>query len=186
MHAASIHQYLERLSNLLRADARRCGAEYGLQPVQMDALHYLAICNRYSDTPLAVAEYLGLTKGTVSQTLNVLVAKGLIVKSGDQRDKRVVHLVVTAAGQQLLDRSVPSPSLRAGCENLSETDHARVLKNLQMLLLICQKANGSRVFGPCHSCRHNQVRTDGGQRCGLTQEPLSTEDTQRICREFAA
>ena len=61
-----IYDYVERLSELLRVDARRAGAAHGLLPVQLEALHYLSICNCYSDTPMAVTEYLGQTKGTVS------------------------------------------------------------------------------------------------------------------------
>ena len=49
MNGPLIHEYLERLSNLLRTEARRSGTAYGLQPVQLQALHYLAICNRYSE-----------------------------------------------------------------------------------------------------------------------------------------
>ena len=68
-------QLLERLAGLLRSESRKLLSEYGLQPVQFEALHYLSNCNRYSDTPMAVTEYLGQTKGSVSQTLKVLEKK---------------------------------------------------------------------------------------------------------------
>ena len=72
MKTEQIYEYLERIANLLRTDTRKLGVGKGLQPVQMEALHYLSCCNRYSNTPVAVSDYLGLTKGTVSQTLGVL------------------------------------------------------------------------------------------------------------------
>ena len=68
---------IERLANVLRQEVRAEGQSLGLQPVQQEALYYLSICNRYSDTTLAVTEYLGLTKGTVSQSLKVLENKTL-------------------------------------------------------------------------------------------------------------
>jgi DNA-binding MarR family transcriptional regulator len=77
------YDYVERLSELLRIDSRQAGADHGLQPVQLEALHYLSICNRYSDTPAAVTESLGQTKGTVSKTLRVLKRKGLLSKQLD-------------------------------------------------------------------------------------------------------
>ena len=80
MKTNQIYDYVERLSELLRVDARQKGAEHGLLPVQLEVLHYLSICNQYSDTPMAVTEYLGQTKGTVSQTLKVLENKALLVK----------------------------------------------------------------------------------------------------------
>ena len=72
MNTNPIFYTVERLSELLKVDSRQAGVEQGLQPVQVEVLHYLSICNKYSDTPMAVTEYLGLTKGTVSQTLKVL------------------------------------------------------------------------------------------------------------------
>ena len=64
------HHLIERLGNLVRADARAVCNDYDMRPVQLEALEFLTQCNRYSDTPQAVAEFLGLTKGTVSQTGN--------------------------------------------------------------------------------------------------------------------
>ena len=78
MSARDIHSVLERLCNLLRVEARGQGASAGLLPIQLEALHYLAQCNRYSDTPQAVTDFLGQTKGTVSQTLKVLENRGLV------------------------------------------------------------------------------------------------------------
>ena len=86
MNTNHIYDYVERLSELLKIDSRQAGAEHGIQPVQLEVLHYLSICNRYSDTPMAVTEYLGQTKGTVSQTLKVLEKKSLLTKRFDKGD----------------------------------------------------------------------------------------------------
>ncbi len=186
MTALLIHEFVERLSNLLRVEERRCGADYGLQPVQLEALHYLAICNRYSDTPRAVAEYLGLTKGTVSQTLKVLESKSLITKTSDGRDKRVIHLKPSPAGQRLLEKAIPAPSLQAACARLPEEQQASIVAGMKTLLLACQRANSMKSFGLCHTCLHNQRTGEGGYFCGLTQEALSTEEVMRICREHTS
>lgn len=183
MSALLVHEYVERLSKLLRVEERRCGVEYGLQPVQVEALHYLACCNRYSDTPLAVAEFLGLTKGTVSQTLMVLESKGLITKTSDERDKRIVHLKVTSLGQKLLEKAVPAPILRVACAWLTEEEQMSIVAGMKALLLACQRANSMKSFGLCHTCRHNQQTGDGGYFCGLTQEALDTSEVVQICRE---
>jgi DNA-binding MarR family transcriptional regulator len=181
-----IHDYLERLSNLLRNEARRVGSLHSLQPVHLEALHYLAICNRYSNTPLAVTEFLGLTRGTVSQTLNVLEDKGLVVREPDLKDKRVVHLRLTEAGMQLLDSAVPAPLLQAAFGRLDERRQEKLTASLRELLLACQAANDMRSFGVCHTCRYNQRDPEGGYWCGLTQEPLSADDIIKICREHTA
>ncbi|MCL2912291.1 MarR family winged helix-turn-helix transcriptional regulator [Shewanella corallii] len=171
---------LERITGLLRNERRQLLAEYGLQPVQFEALNYLAHCNRYSDTPMAVTEYLGQTKGTVSQTLKVLETKGLIVKQGDSKDKRVSHLKLTEAGSEILDTQQLSPQL-AQLESQLLNDCYQPLQNL---LTSMQQANQSRPFGQCRQCRHNTELAQGQYLCELTKEPLQEQETLLLCREF--
>lgn len=186
MTLETLEHLLERLSGLLRGDLRSLLAEQGLQPVQLEALAYLARANRYSDTPKAVTEYLGQTKGTVSQTLKVLENRGLLTKRPDSEDRRVTHLVVSPAGRELLARTRPAPLLRAAAQSLPEKDMEDLQDRLVTLLAAMQAANGFRRFGQCAGCRYNQPGEAGGFWCGLTREPLSREDVQLICREFEA
>lgn len=183
MEADHIYDYLERISNLIRMEARRSGTVKGLQPVQLEALHYLASCNRYSNTPLAVAEYLGLTKGTVSQTLAVLEGNGMIVKESDARDRRVVHLQLTEAGRCLLAESIPPKMLRSALSSLPVEQRAGVDSALNQILQAMQSANQLKTFGACKTCRHHNVLEDSNRRCELTGERLSEEDAGKICRE---
>ncbi|WP_457668969.1 MarR family winged helix-turn-helix transcriptional regulator [Thiolapillus sp.] len=177
-----MHDIIERLGNLVRADVRaRCHAQ-GVRPVQFEALNYLSQCNRYSDTPQAVAEYLGLTKGTVSQTLKVLEEKSLLLKEQDSNDKRVVHLKPTARGLQLVGQVTPSEYVASGIENLPVKQQQETVMVLQRLLRAIQKVNGLKTFAPCHTCRFNQ-RRENGHFCELTQEPLSEPDIRLLCRE---
>lgn len=176
------HDLIERLGNLVRADVRAACHARGVQPVQFEALSYLAQCNRYSDTPQAVAEYLGLTKGTVSQTLKVLETKGLLRKRADHRDRRVVHLALTARGRALVERVLPAPSVAAGIEQLPAAARRQAVQVLARLLRAVQQANGLKTFAPCHSCRFNQRRA-GRYFCALTQEALTDDDVWRLCRE---
>lgn len=182
MNAIDLQDRLERICSLLRSESRAEGAALGLQPVQLEALHYLALCNRYSDTPQAVADYLGSTKGTVSQTLNVLERKGLISKKQDIRDKRVLHLSVTATGRHILKKNLPAPYLQRVCTLMPEDRVNALGEGLTQLLQTLQRANGLKSFGQCRSCRFNRVREDG-YFCALTEEPLSKRDTELICRE---
>ena len=85
-----LHEYIERISRLLQSEARNSGSDFNLQPIQLNALHFLRRANRYSNTPQGVTEYFGLTKGTVSQTLIALEKKGLISKNPDKKIGRVV------------------------------------------------------------------------------------------------
>ena len=180
MSDIEVNDVLERLCNLLRMETRAFGQKYGLQPVQIDALTYLTQCNRYSNTPQAVVEYLGLTKGTVSQSLKVLEQKGLLRRQPDKQDKRVVHLTPTAKGKKLIENAIADKSLAPALANSTQiTELASVLRST---LRKVQQMNKRKAFAACHTCRFNE-HNKKGYVCGLTHEPLSAQDIQLICRE---
>jgi len=183
MDILQTQQLLERISSLLRSETRGLLLHHGLQPVQFEALHYLSICNRYSDTPMGVTEYLGQTKGSVSQTLKVLEKKGLIKKVDDISDKRVTHLTVTKAGSRLINIILPSPLLSTASEQLTNKDPASINLSLNRLLKSIQQANDFKTFGQCVTCQHNIKHSEHQYICGLTKETLSDEDIQLICKE---
>ena len=183
MNLFKTQQLLERLAGLLRTETRHLLFEHGLQPVQFEALQYLLICNRYSDTLMAVTEYLGQTKGSVSQTLKVLEKKGLIEKHLDHTDKRVAHMSVTADGHALIKAITPSPMLKLTAKYLDENEAVTVESSLHCLLKIIQRANSFNTFGQCVSCCHNIRYSENEFMCGLTKEALTSKDVKLICRE---
>ena len=175
------YELLERLTNLLRAEERRVGQERGLSSVHLHALGYLARANRYSDTVMSLAEYLGITKGTASQSVGVLTERGFLRGRHDAHDARKIHLSPTASGRRVLAACRPPTLLRQAGADLSASP-TQVEAALEALLRSLQRAGGSRTFGVCGTCRHLE-RSAGRTTCGLTGEPLSPADTQRICRE---
>lgn len=183
MNEKHIYNYLERLGELLKVDARQTGAEYGLLPVQLEVLHYLSACNRYSDTPMAVTEYLGQTKGTVSQTIKVLEKKALVLKETDRNDKRISHLKVTPTGHKLINDHIPTNMFLDACNNLSKAQQKAVSVSLQLLLTSVIQSNNMKSFGVCGSCRYNLKNDDGSHFCTLVKEPLTDKEVQLICRE---
>ncbi|MBB4821492.1 DNA-binding MarR family transcriptional regulator [Pseudomonas alcaligenes] len=172
---------LERLSSLTRVWFRQHPLLAELQPIQFSALLYLARCNRYSDTPLAVTDYLGLTKGTVSQSLKALEAKGLLVKRPDQQDRRSVHLELTAPARELLGAVLPPDFLAAATARMGPAagDLEALLGDL---LRNVQRSVDVPSFGLCRTCRFHRT-VDGLPFCGLTEEPLAAGDEVLICRE---
>ena len=164
---------------MLRNEARGAAHELGLQPVQLDVLEYLGRCNRYSDTPAAVTEFLGLTKGTVSQSIQRLEEKGFLNRKPDAEDGRVSHLKLTALGR----RTANSSWRHALAEAVDGVGHADLESQLEAILREIQRKNEHRSFGPCRSCRFFERRSAGTFRCGLTQERLSARDSELVCRE---
>ncbi len=180
---SAIPVLLERLGALLQQLIRDEAARHGLLPVHLMVLHYLARANRYSDLPVAIAEYLGLTRGTVSQTLAVLERRGMLTRSGDAQHGRRVHLALTPAGEAVLRDGWP-----VGIDHAlgaAAIDRAHFEAALTAILSTLQATHARRAFGVCNTCAHF-LREIDGTRCGLTKEPLAVEQTVRLCREWTA
>lgn len=182
MQETTTFRLIERISNLLRSEERKKFAAIGLQPVHAQVLDYLSTCNRFSDTPAAVAEYLSLTKGTISQSIQVLERKNYVEKSQDSQDGRVVHLALSATGKQLLNEIKPLDVFAQAQNAISTQGFTSLEAALNSILSELQKANNAKSFGVCQSCV-NFIEVENHYFCNLTQLPLSQVDAKKICRE---
>jgi len=182
MNDLNTFRLIERISNLIRSEERKKYAAIGLQPVHIQVLEYLSTCNRFSDTPVAVAEFLGMTKGTISQSIQVLERKNYVEKSQDSQDGRVVHLALSAQGKQLLDELKPVDVFTQAQAAISSQGFTTIEAALNEILIELQKANNAKSFGVCHSCV-NFIQVQDHYLCNLTHLPLSQNDSKKICRE---
>lgn len=173
---------IERLGRLLRAGDHATG----LNPAQAEALRYLSRANRFSRTPAALADYLGSTRGTVSQTLLSLEGKGLIERKANARDGRSVLLAITKSGLRYLGVD----PVRALARTIDATGaDARLADDLEASLRAAIAERGGRAFSACHTCRHFRRDQRSGafpHHCVLLDEKLSAADAVAICVEHAA
>ena len=182
--AARVALLMERISRLMRA---RDGAA-GLNPAQWEALRYLSRANRFSRSPTAVAEFLAATKGTVSQTLIALEAKGLVRKSASERDKRGARLEITDAGWDLLEGADPLVRVMEAVAELPPLHASLISQALSRVLEALLERNGRRVFGSCLACRYfrrdaHSGRPERPHLCSAFGSPVSEADAMLICVE---
>ncbi|MGF1768142.1 MarR family winged helix-turn-helix transcriptional regulator [Enterovibrio makurazakiensis] len=173
---------LERITTLYRNEVRLVGVEHGLHPVHLEVIYYLSRCNKYSDTPAAVTEFLGITKGTTSQSISLLEAKGYLTKEKDPNDRRVSHLVLSPQGESIAKKAIPPASLKRGLEKLG-SGKAQLEVQLETLLRDIQRSNQSASFGVCKTCQFHSPMSDGHFYCELTKETLIADYGTLICRE---
>ena len=178
-HPAPVSLLLERIARILQNDAH----QHGLKPAQWEALRFLARANRFSRNPSALTAYLGVTKGTVSQTILTLEKKGLVEKMSSPEDRRAVWLSLTDDGKALVEAD-PLLAIDAHAGEMEADLRDRLEKLLQEML----RSRGGRPFGLCKDCVHFQRNTEGGTPyfCGLLAEPLNDEDSVSICFEQTA
>jgi MarR family transcriptional repressor of emrRAB len=179
-------ELVERLGNLMRTELRKTGADESLQPVHLQALIYVSKANRYSNTPQALADYLGVTKGTVSQTLLLLDRRGLIERFEDDIDRRVVRLRLSSAGEQFLAESQPALAWQNATRNISPNRIRNATSALREALVTLQVDNEGTVFGECNTCSWCQKLSQRIYRCGRMGDRLSGPETRKICRIYEA
>lgn len=78
--------------------------ETGLSMREFYVLLFL-INNPGYDTARDVSEYRGLAKSQVSQAVELLSDRGLLCRSSDPTDRRVIHLSLTETGQAMANRA---------------------------------------------------------------------------------
>lgn len=176
---------LDRLGRLLHY--RQFAA--GLNPAQWEALRFIARANRFSRNPGALAEYLGTTKGTASQTLIALEDKGLIARHRGTKDRRQVLLQLTDSGYAALARD-PVFEIAAAAERIEGIDLAALTSGLSALFLELRRPSEHPTFGTCGQCVHlgsneRQADPSGPHCCRLRQGALSLDDLDKICVDYA-
>jgi len=164
----------------------------GLNPAQWETLRFLAQANRYSRTPTALAEYLGATKGTVSQTLISLESKGLVDRCKKTCDRRQVAITLTEAGEAMLHRDPMRTLEKAICEMTADCGGALVT-GLSRLLTELQHRREVMHFGVCEDCtmfckEHGKPKTTNNEpkRCGMTGETLADGECLQLCVNYKA
>ncbi len=171
--AGRIAHTLARLTRLTASFAH--GSD--LPPPQWEALRYLALANRFSRSPTAVADWLRAGRSSTSQTLSALKRKGFIRYEVDPKDKRWRILELTPEGAAML-MADPLRSVAQAAESLDGALRDRLSADLSALLVSAEAEFALEGHAPCKACRHF-AKDD--MRCNLLDEALSSQETQLLC-----
>jgi len=174
------------LAELLVHVGRSARGEEGgparLTAAQWTALRFFARANRASRTPSAFASFQATTRGTASQTIKTLEARGLLARRRCEQDGRSVRFEVTEAGQAILDAD-PLRHLMAAIEQLPQADSAALARILPALSAQLAGVRGAASVGTCGHCDHFEARGDGGY-CACVAESLAPFEIGQLCTRF--
>ena len=157
----------------------------GLNPAQWSALRYFERANRFSRTVSAFARYHGTTRGTASQTVRALVAKGYLRRSPAEHDQRSFRLDLTERARQRLAAD-PLDAFVTAAATLPREQCATLARGLRKML---DHVQGEPAFGVCTSCRHLR-EVDGASpagcahRCLFKDALLHDDELGRICIDY--
>jgi len=166
------------INRLARIDSAS-GWTGSLNPTQRAALEYLSEANQFSRSPSHVAEYLGTTRGTMSQTLKALVRKGYAAEHRQKSDLRSISYELSKAG--LAAVTEPNP-VEDAIGNLPAGVQDALKNGLRQSLKLALEANGGQSFGKCKTCAYHDPNSKNGF-CTLLRLDLEPGGKDKICIE---
>jgi DNA-binding MarR family transcriptional regulator len=164
------------------------GHRSGLSDREWMALRFLALANRFSKTPTALAGFLGTTRSVASQIAAVLLEKGLVVRKPSAEDKRSITLCVTREGEQFLERD-PINVLRDQLMALEGSDRSRLRDTLRRVLVgldVAERRHHTDVCGQCMFLIESGEEKDRQFKCRLFRKSIAQNETTLLCTHFEA
>ncbi|RXH22206.1 MULTISPECIES: MarR family transcriptional regulator [Bradyrhizobium] len=162
------------------------GTRSGLSDREWMALRFLALANRLSRTPTALAGFLGTTRGGASLITAALLDKGLVVRKPSAEDKRSITLCVTGEGKKLLERD-PIHALRDQIVALEGSDRSRLRDTLRRVLVGLDVAERRHHTDVCSQCMFLVASGEDGDRhfkCRLFRKSIALKETSQLCTYF--
>lgn len=105
--ALRVHLRLATCRNYLMRECRRSVERWGLTLPQFDVLAELGRASNDGFTFIELSRLLLVTSGNLTGIVDRLEGEGLLVRQHDQRDRRLVRLVLTRKGRRLVEQMLP-------------------------------------------------------------------------------
>lgn len=115
-------QMLQFSQHYSRFYARQFSTLLARTDLSMREVHVLLFLanNPAYDTARDISLYRGLAKSQVSQAVDILLERGVLHRSADTQDHRILHLSITKAGKPLARE----------CQQIQESCNSRLLEEL--------------------------------------------------------
>jgi DNA-binding MarR family transcriptional regulator len=108
---------LRRITRAIDLHSRKLANTFGLTGPQLVCLRALARIGQTN--PGALAKHVALSQGTVTGIVDRLLARQLVTRERNPRDRRQVTLAITSAGRALVEQA-PSPLQERFLSRLSQ------------------------------------------------------------------
>lgn len=102
MDSTSILINIRKIIRSVNLESKRIQKEFGLSIPQLLTLNYLKEAKDYKATPSDLAQYLKLNSSTITGIISRLEKKGWVAKVPSQQDRRVLNVILTSKGLNIL------------------------------------------------------------------------------------
>lgn len=177
---AHLERLLERIGEVSRAMRWQEATGSGLSPLQLRILGFVSDHAGQSVGVARLAEELQVTKPTVSDSVKLLVERGLLVRKPDPLDGRGHTLRLTAAGRKHLPAAEP---FAAALATLPRQERETLLLALMRLLEALLSGGEVQVQRMCWTCAHYSGDRQGKHHCLLLRKDLAVAELRTDCPE---
>lgn len=179
---------LGKLAALLRSGHRQDGAAFDLNATQVEILIRVAVQPMRAGT---LAEHLGVTAATISDSLRSLEGKGHVERRPDPSDGRALQIHPTDAGRSAASVLGAGPGpLRTSLESLGNAEKAGLLRVLTLLIRALQEARSIPVQRMCVTCLHFRPRVHADaerpHHCAFVDAAFGDANLRLDCGEHEA
>lgn len=121
--------------------------DHKVTPLGLTAMQWrplLLIDHKEIDTPAELARFMHVDTGAMTRTLDRLEAKGFLIRQRSQDDRRVVKVLLTQTGKDVVEQILPAiaDTLNLHLEGFSRDEIQMLFGLLHRLIL-----NGERYLG---------------------------------------
>lgn len=174
---------LERISEAYRVLLWNESKENALSPIQIQILIFLNFHTEEQCKVSYLAQEFNMTKATISDSVKLLLQKGLIQKFDDPIDTRSYIIGLTDEGKQTAEKSANFAfAIEKPLAFLTDEQKESILSGLLKLIYELNKAGVITIQRMCFTCSHYQ-NNNGQHYCKLLQSNLATTDLRVDCPE---
>jgi len=184
---AQVTVALERISEAFRVMLWQEGRQNGLSPVQMQTLIFILHHPAAQATVSYLAAEFNMTSATVSDSVRVLVGKGLLERRSIASDARSHVLALTDKGRETAEKAAHFAN--ALTESVLQLPNATVAALQSGLVELIGHLNSKGIVSVqrmCLNCRFHGTGGQTGHYCHLLGKELALRDLRIDCPEHEA
>ena len=176
---------LERLSETLKSLLWEQAQKFGLSPIQIQILlfvanHHVDLCN-----VSYLAKEFNLTKATISDAVKLLLLKKYLAKDDSLADKRRFNLSLTKNGSALVKKlSSYAQPISEELSTFGEKELVSVFDTISKLIYKLNKQGVIQVQRTCFNCRYYKGDKKSRHYCNLIESTLKKQEIRLDCPEF--
>ncbi|MDO8965903.1 MarR family winged helix-turn-helix transcriptional regulator, partial [Algoriphagus sp.] len=174
---------LERIAEAFRVLLWLESKENALSPIQIQILIFLLFHSDEKCKVSYLSQEFNMTKSTISDSVKLLLQKGLIQKFNDLTDTRSYIIGLTPTGKQTAEKSANFAfAIEKPLFMLSNEQKEIILSSLLNLIHELHKANIITIQRMCFTCVNYQ-HDEGQHYCKLLQSQLQNTELRIDCAE---